>query len=99
MEYIESFFENISNIFYKKQNNDILLNINENTKIDENEINKLIEEVKYEIKLENDYKILENRYKILIHNDIDEDIKYTENNDEDKNDDDDNNDGMIPILI
>lgn len=99
MEYIESFFENISNIFYKKQNNDILLNINENTKIDENEINKLIEEVKYEIKLENDYKILENRYKILIQNNIEEDIKCVENNDEDKNDDDDNNDGMIPILI
>ena len=67
----------------------------QDTNINDTEINNLIEEVKYEIQVEKEFKLLEKRYELLLENDETVDCI---NNTDDNDNNDNNNIGAIPVL-
>ena len=94
MEYIENFFNSIYYYFYPEIYPNFKIDF-QDTNINDTEINNLIEEVKYEIQVEKEFKLLEKRYELLLENDETVDCI---NNTDDNDNNDNNNIGAIPVL-
>ena len=94
MEYIENFLNSIYYYFYPETPINFKINL-QDTNINDTEINNLIEEVKYEIQIEKDFKLLEKRYELLLEHD--ETVECINNTDDNDNNDN-NNIGAIPVL-
>ena len=101
MDFISNSFNYVYNLFFKEEQQ-FAPKYNYNFNPSEDEIDSFIENVKYEMKVENDIKILENRFNKLIQgksisyiNQDQDDDKDDE--DDDKDDDNQNNDGALKI--
>ena len=99
MDFISNSFNYVYNLFFKEEQQTFAPKYNYNPS--EDEIDSFIENVKYEMKVENDIKILENRFNKLIQG---KSISYINQNqddddqdDDDKNDNNQNNDGALKI--
>lgn len=102
IDYIKTFFTNEENkyLHVDKLYNDKYISF----KIDEKEVDNLINEVKDEIKFDKEFLILENRYNILV-KEIKEMEVEKKTLDEEEEDEDDNNNNkpdsgeLVPVLL
>jgi hypothetical protein len=103
MDYINYFIEYISSFFFEPTVNYLKLNdFIFQEKIDDKQVDNLVNQVMTEIKVEKQYIKLRKRYDVFVDSFVEkieeENKNYNDKNDNDKNDNDNDSGGMVPML-